>query len=491
MANVSEQLTTAFGGKENIVSIISCMTRLRVVVRNESNVDFEALKQVDKALGVVNAGGEIQVVFGPGVKKVASALSEYTGVEAGDYDEDQSLEDIASSTKNSVKGNQSKALQGFMTKFSNIFVPLIPGFIAAGMLAGLAALLNSIALNQFGEAKKIPQYITQTITYMQTFNKALLYFLPVLVGYNATKAYGGSGVTGAILGSLFLVVYAPVVGADGKITGATLITGTTNFYGISIDARGGVVSGGIIGVLITTILAGYVEKFVAKYTWDAISIFWPSLVTLLVMSALTFTLIMPLSGWLFQQMTILFKNLNSSPLGAAVLAGLFLIAVLFGIHQGFVPVYQGLVNEVGYNTLFPILAMAGAGQVGASLALLVKSKKDSKLGKMIKGAIIPGFLGIGEPLIYGVTLPRVKPFITACLGGAVGGFYIGALAASGIDFGLNTVFGPSGLLAVPLMTSSTVGVFGAMGLYLSALLVSYVSGFVLTYYFGTKGVDLD
>lgn len=163
---------------------------------------------------------------------------------------------------------------------------------------------------------------------------------------------------------------------------------------------------------------------------------------------------------------------------------------MFGVHQGFVPVYFALVDAQGFNSLFPILAMAGAGQVGAALALYVKAKKDSLLRNQIRGAIIPGFLGIGEPLIYGVTLPRVKPFVTACLGGSAGGFFIGLVAWMGLPIGLNTVFGPSGLVAIPLMTSAQ-GVFAGMSVYVGGIAVAYTCGFIFTYFFGCKNVDLD
>ena len=143
----------------------------------------------------------------------------------------------------------------------------------------------------------------------------------------------------------------------------------------------------------------------------------------------------------------------------------------------------------GFNTLFPILAMAGAGQVGAALALYVKADKKALLRTQVKGAIIPGFLGIGEPLIYGVTLPRVKPFITACVGGAVGGFFIGLVSYMGLPVGLNTVFGPSGIVALPLMTSND-GIFAGMVVFASGLVISYAAGFAATWFFGTKNVDL-
>ncbi len=138
-----------------------------------------------------------------------------------------------------------------------------------------------------------------------------------------------------------------------------------------------------------------------------------------------------------------------------------------------------------FNSLFLILAMAGAGQVGAALALYAKAKKESLLRVQVKGAIIPGLLGIGEPLIYGVTLPRVKPFVTACVGGSAGGFFIGLVAYMGLPVGLNTVFGPSGIVALPLMTSSS-GIFAGMAIFTIGLLIAYVVGFVATWFWYEK-----
>ncbi|MCO4134676.1 PTS transporter subunit EIIC, partial [Enterobacter hormaechei] len=165
------------------------------------------------------------------------------------------------------------------------------------------------------------------------------------------------------------------------------------------------------------IIGAQVERKVREYMPDDLDMILTSVVTLLIMGVVTFVVIMPIGGELFKGMSWLFLNLNDNPLGAAILAGLFLISVVYGIHQGFVPVYFALMETQGFNSLFPILAMAGGGQVGASLALYFKAKKDAVLRTQVKGAIIPGILGIGEPLIYGVTLPRVKPFVTACIGG--------------------------------------------------------------------------
>ncbi|WP_368266080.1 PTS transporter subunit EIIC, partial [Escherichia coli] len=130
------------------------------------------------------------------------------------------------------------------------------------------------------------------------------------------------------------------------------------------------------------------------------------------------------------------------------------------------------------------------GQVGAALALYWRAQPHSALRSQVRGAIIPGLLGVGEPLIYGVTLPRMKPFITACLGGAAGGLFIGLIAWWGLPMGLNSAFGPSGLVALPLMTSAQ-GILPAMAVYAGGILVAWVCGFIFTTLFGCRNVNLD
>ncbi|OEE34012.1 PTS N-acetylmuramic acid transporter subunit IIBC, partial [Vibrio ordalii] len=383
------------------------------------------------------------------------------------------LSAIAAEQKKQMKSKQTSGVQRFLSKFATIFTPLIPGFIAAGLLLGFATLLEQM----FVIDQSPSQFMLDLITYMKVFGKGLFAFLSILIGYNAQQAFGGSGVNGAILASLFVLGYNPEA-----TTG--IYSGMSEFFGFAIDPRGN-----IIGVLLASILGAQVERKVRQYMPDDLDMILTSVVTLLIMGAVTFLVIMPIGGELFKGMSWLFLNLNDNPLGAALLSGLFLISVVFGIHQGFVPVYFALMDVQGFNSLFPILAMAGGGQVGASLALYFKANKDALLRTQVKGAIIPGILGIGEPLIYGVTLPRVKPFVTACIGGAAGGFFVGLVSYLGLPVGLNTVFGPSGIVAIPLMTSEQ-GIFAGMMVFVGGLLISYTVGFLATYFFGCKDVDL-
>ncbi|MDK2641623.1 PTS N-acetylmuramic acid transporter subunit IIBC [Vibrio vulnificus] len=475
------QLLAAVGGSSNVSKCGNCMTRLRLTLANNGVADQAVIKQIPGVMGVVESDEQFQIILGPGKAQQAAELMNklIESVINGDVQEQamasdaNDLSSVAAEQKKQMKSKQTSAVQRFLSKFATIFTPLIPGFIAAGLLLGFATLLEQM----FVLEQTPSQFMLDLIAYMKVFGKGLFAFLSILIGYNAQQAFGGSGVNGAILASLFVLGYNPDATSG-------IYSGMSEFFGYTIDPRGN-----IIGVLLAAIIGAQVERKVREYMPDDLDMVLTSVVTLLIMGVVTFVVIMPIGGELLKGMSWLFLNLNDNPLGAAILAGLFLISVVFGIHQGFVPVYFALMEAQGFNSLFPILAMAGGGQVGASLALYFKAKKDAVLRTQVKGAIIPGILGIGEPLIYGVTLPRVKPFVTACIGGAAGGFFIGLVSYLGLPVGLNTVFGPSGIVAIPLMTSHS-GIFAGMAVFVVGLLISYVVGFLATYFFGSKDVDL-
>lgn len=468
---VISQIVMLLGEKDNISHVGNCMTRLRIRLNDPQIVDISALKKLDSVMGVIQVEDQIQIILGPGkAAKAAEMCRTYLEQSAVNQD----LKNIAQSNKKQLKQQQTRGIHQFLTQFATIFTPLIGGFIGAGLLLGLGTLLEQ----SFVVGVENPHTgLLSLIAYLKIFSKGLFSFLSIMIGYNAAKAFGGSGVNGAIIASFFILGYDPEATKG-------IYSGMSHFFGLSIDPRGN-----IIGVLIAAIVGAKIEQWVRQFVPDNLDMLLTSTVSLLITSVITFLVIMPVGVVLFHAMSWLFIHLNGNPFGSAVLAGLFLLSVMFGIHQGFVPVYFALVDVQGFNALFPILAMAGAGQVGAALALYAMAQKTSVLRSQIKGAIIPGFLGIGEPLIYGVTLPRVKPFITACIGGAAGGFVIGLMAYLGFPMGLNSVFGPSGLLAIPLLTGPN-GIFSAIMIYLIGTLTAYAVGFVATYFF-SKGVDLN
>jgi N-acetylmuramic acid-specific PTS system IIC component len=483
MARITEALLRdilqAVGGAQNIAACGHCMTRLRLTLNQPGESDLARLKSLPGVLGVIDSEAQLQIVLGPGKAQTAAEgmqnLLAQGDTALAPQGETAELSLLAQQQKQQLKAKQTSGVHQFLSRFATIFTPLIPGFIGAGLLLGFATLIEQ-SLHLTAPGDHAP-WLLHTVAYMKVFGKGLFTFLSILIGYNAQKAFGGSGVNGAIIASLFVLGYVPTA-----TTG--YYSGMENFFGLAIDPRGN-----IIGVLMAAIIGAWIEKQLRKIIPDNLDMILTSLFTLLITGAITYLLIMPLGGELFKGMSWLFIHLNNNPFGCALLAGLFLIAVMFGIHQGFIPVYFALMETQGFNSLFPILAMAGAGQVGASLALWCKAEKGALLRAQIKGAIVPGLLGVGEPLIYGVTLPRLKPFITACGGGALGGFFIGLVAWLGLPVGMNTVFGPSGLVTLPLMTSSQ-GIFAGMAVYLAGLMVAWIGGFLLTWWFGTRNVDL-
>lgn len=483
MARITEALLRdilqAVGGAQNIAACGHCMTRLRLTLNQPGESDLARLKSLPGVLGVIDSEAQFQIVLGPGKAQTAAEgmqnLLAQGDTALAPQGETAELRVLAKQQKQQLKAKQTSGVHQFLSRFATIFTPLIPGFIGAGLLLGFATLIEQ-SLHLTAPGDHAP-WLLHTVAYMKVFGKGLFTFLSILIGYNAQKAFGGSGVNGAIIASLFVLGYVPTA-----TTG--YYSGMENFFGLAIDPRGN-----IIGVLMAAIIGAWIEKQLRKIIPDNLDMILTSLFTLLITGAITYLLIMPLGGELFKGMSWLFIHLNNNPFGCALLAGLFLIAVMFGIHQGFIPVYFALMETQGFNSLFPILAMAGAGQVGASLALWCKAEKGALLRAQIKGAIVPGLLGVGEPLIYGVTLPRLKPFITACGGGALGGFFIGLVAWLGLPVGMNTVFGPSGLVTLPLMTSSQ-GIFAGMAVYLAGLMVAWIGGFLLTWWFGTRNVDL-
>ena len=407
-------ILTRVGGPGNIASCGNCMTRLRLGVHDSSLVDPD-IKTLEGVKGVILTSDQVQVVFGPGkAHRAAKAMSELLG-EAPVQD----AAEIAAQNKRQLKARQTSGVQQFLAKFATIFTPLIPGFIAAGLLLGIATLIATVMHVPADAQGTLPD----ALNFMKVFSKGLFTFLVILVGYNAAQAFGGTGVNGAIIAALFLLGYNPAA-----TTG--YYAGFHDFFGLPIDPRGN-----IIGVLIAAWACARIECMVRRF--------------------------MPAD-----------------------------LDVVFGVHQGFIPVYLALMDSQGFNSLFPILSMAGAGQVGAALALYWRAQPHSALRSQVRGAIIPGLLGVGEPLIYGVTLPRMKPFVTACLGGAAGGLFIGLIAWWGLPMGLNSAFGPSGLVALPLMTSAQ-GILPAMAVYAGGILVAWVCGFIFTTLFGCRNVNLD
>ena len=296
-ASMIQEILTAIGGKGNVIKCGNCMTRLRLTLQDDNLADRDSLKRIVGVMGLVESDDQFQIVLGPGKAQTAaemmnSMLEKEPGETRDISNQQTDLKDVASAHKQQLKKKQTSAAQRFLSKFATIFTPLIPGFIAAGLLLGIATLLEQLFV--LGHATP-NTHLLDLIAYMKVFSKGLFSFLSILIGYNAQQAFGGSGVNGAILASFFVLGYNPDV-----TTG--IYSGMTDFFGNGIDPRGN-----IIGVLIAAIIGAGVERKVRQFIPDNLDMILTSMITLLIMGAVTFVIIMPIGGELFKGMSWLFK----------------------------------------------------------------------------------------------------------------------------------------------------------------------------------------
>lgn len=466
---LAERIIAAVGGMDNIDSVMNCMTRVRIKVLDENKVDDQELRHIDGVMGVIH-DERIQVVVGPGtVNKVANHMAELSGVKLGDpiphnHNDSEKMDyksyaaDKAKANKEAHKAKQKNGkLNKVLKSIANIFIPLIPAFIGAGLIGGIAAVLSNLMVAGYISGA----WITQLITVFNVVKDGMLAYLAIFTGINAAKEFGATPGLGGVIGGTTLLT-----GIAGKNILMNVFTGEPLQPG----------QGGIIGVIFAVWILSIVEKRLHKIVPNAIDIIVTPTIALLIVGLLTIFIFMPLAGFVSDSLVSVVNGIISigGVFSGFIIGASFLPLVMLGLHHIFTPIHIEMINQSGATYLLPIAAMAGAGQVGAALALWVRCKRNTTLRNTLKGALPVGFLGIGEPLIYGVTLPLGRPFLTACIGGGIGGAVIGGIGHIGAK-----AIGPSGVSLLPLISDNMY-----LG-YIAGLLAAYAGGFVCTYLFGT------
>lgn len=298
----------------------------------------------------------------------------------------------------------------------------------------------------------------QIVTVLKIIQGGIFGYLAIYVGVNSAQEFGATPALGGVIGAVSLLAgMDPNAPLKNIFNGAPLSAG----------------QGGIIGVIFAVWLLAIFEKRLHKFVPESLDIIITPTLSLLVIGLAEIFLIMPVAGVISSSLVgaINFILSVGGGISGFVLGALFLPMVMFGLHQILTPIHLEMISKTGSTQLLPVLAMAGAGQVGAAIALWVRLRKDKEFVERVKGALPVGILGIGEPLIYGVTLPLGRPFVTACIGGGIGGAVIGALGNAG-------AIGPSGVALLPLIAD------GKWWIYLCGLLGGYIGGFIATYFFG-------
>ncbi|MGA5564955.1 PTS transporter subunit EIIC [Streptomyces platensis] len=490
---IAAALLPLVGGAGNLTSIAHCMTRLRLGIQDRSLVQDEALKALPAVMGVVE-DDTYQIVLGPGT--VARVTPEFELLVAQSRDAPPApepepvaptpttapagaptnpppaptppttagapasntpttagaLADRGAALKARQKSRNATPVKLFLRRIANIFVPLIPALIGCGIIAGINGLLTNLG--------QLPSVVPALAAMASGF----MSLIAVFVGYNTAREFGGT----------------PILG--GAVAAVIVFPGVTHITAFGQHLSPG--QGGVLGALAAALLAVQVEKRCRKAVPEALDVLITPTVTVLATGLVTLFGLMYVAGgtataigtgatWLLA---------HGGAFAGLVLGGLFLPLVMLGLHQALIPLHTTLIEQQGYTVLLPILAMAGAGQVGAAIAVYLRLPRNRSIRRTVKSALPAGFLGVGEPLIYGVSLPLGRPFITACLGGAAGGAFVGLFNQLGDAVG-STAIGPSGWALFPLVKGNQP-LATTLVVYALGLAVGYLVGFLATYFFG-------
>lgn len=421
---IARQIIKCVGGKENITGAMHCATRLRLNLVDESKVDEEALTDIDVVKGTFLAKGQYQVILGPGlVNLVCDEVTCILGIKS---------DSTSQSQKEEEKGN---LLQRAVQLLSDIFVPIIPAIVAGGLLMGINNILtaNGLFFKGMSLIQAYPQW-ADLASMINLFSNAAFTFLPVLIGFSATKKFGGNPFLGAAMG--MIMVHPNLLNAY-SYGGAGVEVPVWNIFGLSIEAVG--YQGTVLPVLGVSWILANIEKRLHKVTPIWLDNLTTPLISTLITGFITFILVGPI----LREAGVLLSDgiswmYNSLGLFGGAIFGLFYAPIcLTGMHHSFIAVETQLLAAVattGGSFIFPTASMSNVAQGAAVIAILLLTK-DKKLKSICSASGISALLGITEPAMFGVTLKLKYPFIAAMVGSAVGSAYLAATRTLAIALG--------------------------------------------------------
>lgn len=456
---LAKDIIANVGGKENVSSVVHCITRLRFKLKDESKANTEVLKNMDDVVTVMKSGGQYQVVIGNHVPDVYKAVTTVGGFQGQTPVEEE-------------EGPKGSLLSRFIDIISSIFTPVLGVLAATGMIKGFNALFVAFGL---------VDSTSGTYQILNATGDALFYFLPIFLGYTAIKKFGGSPFVGMAIGAALVYPTLSTLTAGEPLY--TVFAGTmfespifVTFLGIPVILMS--YSSSVIPIIISAFFAAKVEKWLKTVIPDVIKAFVVPMLTLLIVVPLTFIAIGPVATWagsLLGQGTLAIYNV-SPMIAGLLLGGFWQVFVIFGLHWGLVPIAFNNLATLGYDTILATVFAASFAQTGAVLAILLKTK-NQKLKTLSIPAFISGIFGVTEPAIYGITLPLKKAFIMSCIAAGIGGAIAGATNVTGY------IIGGLGIFGIPSYISPEGIDFGFYGAIIS-IVVAFIAGLVLTLLFG-------
>lgn len=455
-SQLAKEILSLVGGSENVDHVIHCITRLRFYLKDETQANTEALEALLGVMGVVKANNQYQVIVGQAVDQIHEEVAALLSNEATEKEEKK---------QSSIQDHKTffgKIRYGFNKVIGIItgaVMPIIHILAASGIIKILLAIGTSSGfVSETGNAYLI----------VNAMADAVFYFLPILIGYNAAKRLGGNPVLTAVIGGI--IMYPSILEAAEE-SALILSIGSLDFPYISYSYT---IFPMIIAAWLVKITASWLKEWVPTYIQ---AIFVP-IVVIGFVTSVTLLVTGPVTTWisfaLAEGLQVLL-NWNSAIFGG-IIAGLYQILVIFGLHWGIIPIYVNDFALLGYSYLSAIVSFSIVGQAGTALAVAIKSKKP-KIKELGYAGTISAFSGITEPSIYGINLRFKKPFICASIGSAVGGFFTGLLQVNMWSI-IGSIIGP------PSFIDPEHGVNANFWYAVLITILTLAVAFILTYFWG-------
>ena len=447
---LAQDIVAHVGGKDNIIKLVHCVTRLRFTLKDESKADDDYLKQRDGIVTVVKAGGQYQVVIGNHVPDVYDTVLKVAGIQ-GEGGIDVNEGDVP----------QGNLFDQFIALVSGLFQPMLGALSAAGMIKGLVAILAAVGVKETSGL-----YII-----LNAAGDGFFQFLPVILALTAAKRFKMEQFTALALS--FALAYPNIA--------ASFANGNVDFLGLPVIFPSSSYLQTVLPIILTVWVGSKIEKFFKKIIPDVVKVFVVPFFVILITVPLAYLAIGPVMNWASNLIGVIFTNIYGfSPIVFGILLGaLWQVLVMFGLHWGLVSIAILDFSTKGWSTLLVASTAICFAQAGALLNIFLRTKED-KVKQLTIPAFISALFGVTEPAIYGITLPMRTPFIMTCVAGAIQGAFLGFFNTTAYTMG------GMGLFAIPSYFTPKHVPAGAntdvnnVWYFLIAILMSFVLGFVLT-----------
>ncbi|WP_017470403.1 PTS transporter subunit EIIC [Amphibacillus jilinensis] len=443
---VAKEIVETIGGQANVNSVFHCITRLRFKLKDNTKPEKAKVEAIEGVISVIEQGGQYQVVIGNEVEPVFKEVERLVG--------DQTVKSDNEENKN------QKLFDRFSTMISGVFTPMLGILVASGLMKGLVAILSVTNLLTEG---------SDTYIVLNALGDALFYFFPIFLGSSAAKYFGMNHFYGVLIATV--IIYPDIVSAAEA--GESFA-----FLGIPMNLMNYTQT--VFPIIVAVWLASLIERQLQKLIPQAFKYFLLPFVLFMVVIPTTLFIVGPVIQTLSSMLADLtFTIYNFSPaIAGLILGGPWIVMVMFGLHWAFIPLFINNMVTGGYDDVIGLLAANQFAMAAAAFAIGVRmtSKKEKSLAYSTG---LTCLLGISEPALYGILLPRKKPLIMAIIAGSIGGVFGGLLQARVY------AFTASGFFAIP-GAINPAGIDTGFWGYVGQMPIGFIVAFVLTYFWGYK-----